>query len=255
MPSNDNAKRPAGSVSRPASPEPASKTKPAASVKERPGQPAATPRTTGSVVTRRQARARERALARKRRNNTIFGVIAAIVVVAAFVLLLKGLGGTKTKAANTGSKGACSTATSTPVNGPTAVQTPSATPPALPANAKVVNGDQGLQYVDITPGCGTAVQQGDTVNVIYTGWLQSNGKMFDSSLNHMDQMANGVFQVQNIGQAQLIQGWNIGIIGMKPGMTRRLIIPAALGYGAAGSPPTIPANATLIFDITLVSIG
>ena len=256
MPSNDQVKRPAGSVSRPAKPEQAAAPKAAgASVKERPGQPANL-RTTGSVVTRRQSRARERALARKRRNNTIFGVVSVIVIVAAFILLLKGLHGGKAKSASTGNKGgACATATATPVNGPTAVQTPSATPPALPSSAKVVNGDQGLQYVDITPGCGTAVQQGDTVNVIYSGWLQSTGKLFDSSLNHTDQMPGGVFQVQNIGQAQLIQGWNIGIIGMKPGMTRRLIIPAALGYGAAGSPPTIPANATLIFDITLVSIG
>lgn len=252
MPSNDNVKRPAGSEARPAKPVPSAATKFAgASVKERPGQPAGSPRTTGSVVTRRQSRARERALARKRRNNTIGAFLAVIVVIAAFILLLRSLHGAKAKTAHSGA--ACPTATV--VNGPTAVQTPSATPPALPASAKTINGDQGLQYVDITPGCGTAVQQGDTVNVIYTGWLQSNGKLFDSSLNHMDQMANGVFQVQNIGQAQLIQGWNIGIIGMKPGMTRRLIIPAALGYGAQGSPPTIPANATLIFDITLVSIG
>lgn len=255
MPSNDQVKRPAGSESRPAKPEQVTATKSAgASVKERPGQ-AAAPRTTGSVVTRRQSRARERALARKRRNNTIFGVVSAIVIVAAFILLLRGLHGGKSKSASTGSNGACAAATSTPVNGPTAVQTPSATPPALPKDAKVVNGDQGLQYVDITPGCGTAVQQGDTVNVIYSGWLQSSGKLFDSSLNHTDQMPGGVFQVQNIGQAQLIQGWNIGIIGMKPGMTRRLIIPAALGYGDQGSPPTIPGGATLIFDITLVSIG
>ncbi|HKV83721.1 MAG TPA: FKBP-type peptidyl-prolyl cis-trans isomerase [Ktedonobacterales bacterium] len=251
MPSNDQSKRPATSDSRPAKSTPSAATRNAgSSVKEQPGVSTIGPRATGSVVTRRQSRARERALARKRRNNTIGAVLAAIVVIAAFVLLLKSLHGSKPKSANAG---ACPTATS--VNGPTAVQTPSATPPAVPASAKTVTGDQGLQYIDFTPGCGTAVQQGDTVNVIYSGWLQSNGKLFDSSLNHQSQMPGGVFNVQNIGQAQLIPGWNTGIIGMKPGMTRRLIIPPALGYGAAGSPPTIPANATLIFDITLVSIG
>jgi peptidylprolyl isomerase len=252
MPSNDQSKRPATSDSRPAKSTQSAASKTAGSgVKEQPGVSTIGPRTTGSVVTRRQSRARERALARKRRNNTIGAVLAAIVIVAAFVLLLKSLHGAKAKTAGAGT--GCPTATV--VNGPTAVQTPSATPPAVPASAKTVSGDQGLQYIDITPGCGTAVQQGDTVNVIYSGWLQSSGKLFDSSLNHLDQMPNGVFNVQNIGQAQLIQGWNTGIIGMKPGMTRRLIIPPALGYGAAGSPPTIPANATLIFDITLVSIG
>jgi peptidylprolyl isomerase len=85
--------------------------------------------------------------------------------------------------------------------------------------------------------------------VIYHGWLQSTGKLFDSSYLH-----GLTYQVQNIGQAQVISGWNIGLIGMKVGGTRRLIIPPSLGYGAQGSPPTIPANATLIFDITLVSI-
>lgn len=252
MPSNDQSKRPATPESRPAKSTQSAASKTAGSgVKERPGVSTIGPRTTGSVVTRRQSRARERALARKRRNNTIGGVLAAIVVIAAFVLLLRGLHGAKAKTASAGT--GCPTATA--VNGPTAIQTPSATPPALPASAKTITGDQGLQYIDITPGCGTAVQQGDTVNVIYSGWLQSSGKLFDSSLNHLAQMPNGVFNVQNIGQAQLIPGWNTGIIGMKPGMTRRLIIPPALGYGAAGSPPTIPANATLIFDITLVSIG
>jgi FKBP-type peptidyl-prolyl cis-trans isomerase len=58
-----------------------------------------------------------------------------------------------------------------------------------------------------------------------------------------------------VGQKQVIQGWDNGVIGIQVGGTRRLIIPPALAYGAQGSSPRIPPNATLIFDVTVVSIG
>ncbi|HZO71246.1 MAG TPA: FKBP-type peptidyl-prolyl cis-trans isomerase [Ktedonobacteraceae bacterium] len=130
--------------------------------------------------------------------------------------------------------------TPTPSAGP-------ATPP--PVTAAPVKLPDGLQYIDIKQGTGPAAQTGSNVSVQYTGWLQSNGKKFDSSYDHGGQP----FQV-TIGQQQVIPGWEEGLVGMKAGGTRRLIIPAALGYGAQGQPPTIPANATLIFDITVVSV-
>lgn len=127
--------------------------------------------------------------------------------------------------------------------------TPSAgpdTPP--PVKGTVQTTSDGLQYIDVNVGTGTTVQKGDTVGVQYTGWLQSSGKKFDSSYDHSGQPFS--FPV---GQGQVIKGFDEGIVGMKVGGTRRLIIPSSLGYGAQGQPPTIPANATLIFDITVVS--
>lgn len=106
----------------------------------------------------------------------------------------------------------------------------------------------GLQYGDITIGCGAVVQTGQTVSVMYTGWLESNGQQFDTSR----QPGRGPFSV-TLGQHQVIPGWEEGIPGMKVGGKRRLVIPAALGYGAQGQPPTIPANATLVFDVEVLS--
>ncbi len=130
--------------------------------------------------------------------------------------------------------------TPTPSAGP-------ATPP--PVTATPVKLPDGLQYIDIKQGTGPAAQTGSNVSVQYTGLLQSNGKKFDSSYDH-----GGQPLPVTIGQKQVIAGWEEGLVGMKAGGTRRLIIPAALGYGAQGQPPTIPANATLIFDVTVVSV-
>ena len=105
----------------------------------------------------------------------------------------------------------------------------------------------GLKYGDIAVGCGAVVKAGDTVNVQYTGWLESNGTQFDSSR----QAGRTAFSL-TLGQGQVIKGWEEGIPGMHIGGKRRLIIPPSLGYGAQGSPPTIPPNATLVFDVELV---
>lgn len=107
----------------------------------------------------------------------------------------------------------------------------------------------GLAYGDIKAGTGAQPKQGQQVTVQYTGWLQSNGQMFDSSRLPGRQP----FQF-TIGQG-VIQGWSEGVPTMKVGGKRRFVIPASLGYGAQGYPPTIPANATLVFDIELLSVG
>lgn len=124
---------------------------------------------------------------------------------------------------------------------------------AGPANPPTVTGtpatnSDGLKCIDLKVGTGAPAQAGSNVTVQYTGWLESNGKKFDSSYDRSQP-----FQV-TLGQGQVIKGWDEGLIGMKAGGMRRLIIPASLAYGAAGSPPTIPANATLIFDVTMVSV-
>jgi FKBP-type peptidyl-prolyl isomerase-like protein len=108
----------------------------------------------------------------------------------------------------------------------------------------------GLQTIDLTVGTGRQATTADTVQVSYIGYLRSNCSIFDSTAKEGGQP----FKV-TLGQGQVIKGWDEGVPGMKVGGTRKLIIPAALGYGAQGQPPTIPANADLVFDITMVSAG
>ena len=106
----------------------------------------------------------------------------------------------------------------------------------------------GLQYWDITVGTGATATAGQTAKVHYTGWLTS-GKKFDSSLDR-----GQPFTVTPLGSAPVIRGWNLGIIGMKVGGKRQLLIPPGLGYGVRGYPGVIPPNSTLIFDVELLSL-
>ena len=105
-----------------------------------------------------------------------------------------------------------------------------------------------LQEVDTVPGTGAAVQPGASVTVDYTGAVASTGVIFQSSKD--------TGQPVTFPLNQVIPGWSQGIPGMKVGGTRRLLIPAGLAYGA--NPPQgsgIPANADLVFDVTLHSIS
>jgi len=106
----------------------------------------------------------------------------------------------------------------------------------------------GLQYWDIKVGTGATAKEGQSASVHYTGWL-TNGKKFDSSLDRGEP-----FTVEPLGTAPVIRGWNEGIIGMKVGGKRQLRIPPELAYGSRGYPGVIPANATLIFDVELLSV-
>ncbi|EGC38822.1 hypothetical protein DICPUDRAFT_12681, partial [Dictyostelium purpureum] len=100
----------------------------------------------------------------------------------------------------------------------------------------------GLQYEDIVVGTGVSPKAGKKVGVKYIGKL-TNGKTFDSSLR-------SPFDFR-IGVREVISGWDIGVMGMKVGGKRRLIIPSNLAYGGQ-SLPGIPANSTLIFDVELI---
>lgn len=104
----------------------------------------------------------------------------------------------------------------------------------------------GLKYVDLDPGTGEVVAVGDTVKVNYTGWL-TDGTLFDTSLREDGQPLE-----VPVGAGAVIVGFDEGLVGMKVGGKRRLIIPPALGYGSEGSPPDIPGNATLIFEIEIM---
>jgi FKBP-type peptidyl-prolyl cis-trans isomerase len=128
-----------------------------------------------------------------------------------------------------------------------------ATPPAHAANGPTkVSGAptktaDGLEYWDIKVGTGAVAQAGQSVMVHYTGWL-TTGKKFDSSVG------KAPFEVTPLGNAPVIKGWNEGIVGMKVGGRRQLRIPPDLAYGADGYPGAIPPNATLIFDVHLLSV-
>ena len=107
--------------------------------------------------------------------------------------------------------------------------------------------DDGLEIKEIECGDGEEAKKGDTLEVHYEGRLE-DGTKFDASRDH-----GSTFDFQ-LGAGQVIQGWDEGLVGMKIGGKRELTIPPELGYGAAGSPPVIPPNATLVFIVELVDI-
>ncbi|ANA39943.1 MULTISPECIES: FKBP-type peptidyl-prolyl cis-trans isomerase [Geobacter] len=121
--------------------------------------------------------------------------------------------------------------------------------PASAAGASdAVTTASGLSYVDLVAGSGAAPVAGKPVKVHYTGWLE-NGTKFDSSVDRGEPF------VFTIGAGEVIPGWDEGVMSMKVGGKRRLIVPPQLGYGAAGAGGVIPPNATLIFEVELLDVA
>ena len=106
----------------------------------------------------------------------------------------------------------------------------------------------GLRYEDDVVGTGASPQAGQKVTVHYSGYL-TDGTKFDSSRDR-----NRPFSF-TIGCRQVIAGWDEGVMGMRVGGKRKLTIPPELGYGSRGAGGVIPPNATLVFDVELLSIG
>ncbi len=104
----------------------------------------------------------------------------------------------------------------------------------------------GLYVQDVVTGEGARADSGDIVTVHYTGWLPQ-GKKFDSSRD-----GGKAFEVA-LGYGRVIDGWDQGIVGMRVGGRRRLVIPPVMGYGERGMGP-IPANSTLVFDVELLDV-
>lgn len=105
----------------------------------------------------------------------------------------------------------------------------------------------GLYMKDIAVGEGDIVVNGNKVQVRYTGWLP-NGAQFDSNRDSQEPLSFFV------GNGDVIKGWEEGLLGMRRGGRRMLVIPPDLAYGDRGLPGVIPPNSTLVFDVTLVAI-
>jgi FKBP-type peptidyl-prolyl cis-trans isomerase FkpA len=105
----------------------------------------------------------------------------------------------------------------------------------------------GLYVQDLFEGAGLAVRRGSSVTVHYTGWLH-DGTRFDSSHDR-----NEPFPII-MGETGVIAGWAEGLVGMREGGRRKLVIPPHLAYGPAGRPPVIPPQATLVFTIEVLDV-
>lgn len=115
-------------------------------------------------------------------------------------------------------------------------------------NEMIAENKEGLKIEVIQQGLGKEAENGNIVAVHYTGTLE-DGVKFDSSRDR------GQPFIFTLGAGQVIKGWDLGVLGMKVGEKRKLIIPSELGYGTKGTPGgPIPPNATLIFEVELLNI-
>jgi len=135
------------------------------------------------------------------------------------------------------------TTTATPTSGPLSHEPVFSIPSGPPPKTLVKR--------DLIVGTGKTATDGSQVSVNYVGKLYSNGHIFDSSWKDTPGHGFGPFQ---LGAGAVIKGWDEGLVGMKVGGRRELIIPPALAYGAAGQPPTIPKDATLVFVVDLLAV-
>jgi FKBP-type peptidyl-prolyl cis-trans isomerase FkpA len=111
-------------------------------------------------------------------------------------------------------------------------------------------GASGLQFGDISVGCGRVASATANVNVQFTVWL-ANGTQVITTRG-----AGAATNALQLGDPSTLQFWRLGVPGMHVGGTRRLVVPPALGFGSAGSTSAgVPANATLVVDVELVSIS
>jgi peptidylprolyl isomerase len=126
------------------------------------------------------------------------------------------------------------------------VSTASSIPEVTPIQTEKT--PEGLIIETIKEGSGDTALKGTKAKIHYTGWLASDGKKLDSSLDR-----DAPFEFP-LGKGRVIKGWEMGVEGMKVGGVRRLTIPPDLAYGAKGQGSLVPPDATLIFDVELLSV-
>ncbi|EKX34102.1 FKBP-type peptidyl-prolyl cis-trans isomerase [Guillardia theta CCMP2712] len=114
--------------------------------------------------------------------------------------------------------------------------------------SSLVTCPSGLKYEEIRTGSGEQPKVGDIVQVHYVGTLESTGAKFDSSYDR------GTPLEFPVGTGKVIKGWDEGLLSMREGGKRRLVIPPHLGYGSRGAGGVIPPNATLVFVVELVGV-
>jgi FKBP-type peptidyl-prolyl cis-trans isomerase len=119
--------------------------------------------------------------------------------------------------------------------------------PSINQTEDVMKTASGLEYIEVEAGTGAQAEAGKTVSVHYTGKFQ-DGKVFDSSVSRGEPITFP------LGAGRVIKGWDEGIALMKVGGKAQLVIPPHLAYGERGAGGVIPPNATLVFDVELVSV-
>jgi peptidylprolyl isomerase len=209
---------------------------------------------------RRQLQMERKAKAKKRNTWLGASIGTAAVIAVAVLLILQFAGGSK--------KPAAAAPATTPSAAPTPAPSPTVSTAAVKAPTKCAKispnptakgqpkipqprGKLSKKLVvkDVKKGHGPAAKAGASLAVTYIGVSCDSGKVFDASYKH----GGTPFTVSPLGKASVITGWNKGLVGVKAGGVRELVIPAALGYGAQGSQGIAP-NDTIVFLITVKSV-
>jgi peptidylprolyl isomerase len=179
---------------------------------------------------------RRAAIRAARRRRIIMAVVVAAIVVG-FLAIIPLVGGDD----GGGDEAAPSTPTTTAPDKPE-VTIPETPPPTT------------LQTSDLTVGDGEEAQAGDTLRVHYVGKIYATGEEFDSSYEPREPgLLPEPIEIQLVSPG-VIEGWAQGLVGVREGSRRQLVIPPDLGYGAEGQPPDIPANSTLVFVIDVLDV-
>ena len=111
----------------------------------------------------------------------------------------------------------------------------------------------GIRFIDAIEGNGGIAERGNCVYTHYTAW-RANGRKVESSHDPLPGGTPGQPVAFTLGIGQVMRGWDIGVMGMRVGGQRRLLVPADLAYGERGRPPLIPSGASLVFDMELVDV-